>query len=284
MGDKAHLLHVAQKVCTAEHLTFVGCVGSGAFKETFHVTTPEGTAKALKVYNSNNRNARVEREVEAMQRCDHPNIAKFDTLATLELDGIEYLYSLEEFIAGGALEERLGSGNLDRSEAIALGEALVDAVSHVANLDLVHRDLKPANIMIRFGSGSPVIIDFGLVRNLDASSLTATWMPHGPGTPLFSPPEQLNNEKELIDWRADQFALGVVLVMCLTGRHPYQDEGDQPIHVVERVAARGVLPTWFPLWAADNGLGVLVRMVRPWPVERFRLASELLAEWEGLER
>ncbi len=282
MTDVEHLRAVATAVCAATGLTLCGNVGAGAFKATFHVTATNGLSKALKIYNRNNRGARVEREVEAMARCNHPNIARFEALATLEHDGSEYLYSLEEFIAGEALEARLASGLLARPDGIRMGIALVDAVSHIAGHDLVHRDLKPANIILRAKDGSPVIVDFGLVRNLDASSLTETWMPHGPGTPLFAPPEQLNNEKEIIDWRADQFALGVVIAMSLIGRHPYHDDTEQPIHVVERVAARGALPEWFRTWATEQSLAPLIRMVQPWPVQRYRLPADLSAAWRGL--
>jgi serine/threonine protein kinase len=283
MSDAERLLEVAAAVCGENGLTLIGSVGAGVFKQTFHVTTADGGSMALKVYNSNNRNARVEREVEAMSRCAHPNIAKFDVLATFGLNGTEYLYSLEEFIAGGSLEARLADGKLERADVISIGVQLVNAVSHIAGHDLVHRDLKPANIMLREGSSSPVVVDFGLVRNLEATSLTETWIPQGPGTPLFAPPEQLNNEKHLIDWRADQFALGVVFTMCITARHPYQDESEQPFHAVERVASRGSLPAWFPEWANKQNLGPLYRMVQPWPVQRYRLAGDLVAAWQALE-
>jgi hypothetical protein len=58
---------------------------------------------------------------------------------------------------------------------------------------------------------TPALVDFGLVRDLSETSLTASWLPRGPGTPLFASPEQLNNEKALIDWRSDQFSIGVIL-------------------------------------------------------------------------
>jgi len=91
-------------------------------------------------------------------------------------------------------------------------------------LDLVHRDIKPANIMFKEGLETPVLVDFGIVRDLAATSLTQTWSPIGPGTPFFASPEQLNNEKHLIDWRSDQFSLGVTLYFARTARHPYQLE------------------------------------------------------------
>src|ERR1019366_6088976 len=113
---------------------------------------------------------------------------------------------------GGTLGDRLKSGLCTRDAVKALGSGLIRAIEHLHGLGLVHRDIKPENVMYRArDSDQPVIVDLGLVRDLAASSITQSWFAQGPGTPLFAAPEQLNNRKELIDWRADQFAVGVSL-------------------------------------------------------------------------
>ena len=85
---------------------------------------------------------------------------------------------------------------------------------------IVHRDLKPANIIIR-PDGTPCIIDFGIARFLDMESLTNTLSPSGPRTPLYASPEQMRNDKHLIDMRTDFFALGIVAMELFLGVHPY---------------------------------------------------------------
>lgn len=284
MSDRDHLERIAISVCERHHFTLVAPVGSGAFKATFHVQDKDKKAQALKLYNHRNRTSRVHREIEAITRCSHPNIARFHTLATIDVDQKEHLYTLEEFIDGGTLEELLQRGKLSLGSAIRLGGQLVDAVGHIANLELVHRDIKPANIMLRRDSGDPVLVDFGLVRNLGASSLTETWIPQGPGTPYFSPPEQLNNDKELIDWRADQYTLGIVMAMAICGRHPYEtgDRTDIRSDVVERVASRAEPASWFQEWTRETNMSVLMRMVQPWPVQRYRQPADLFEAWKTL--
>jgi serine/threonine protein kinase len=152
-----------------------------------------------------------------MQRCSHPNIGRLSAIAGFYHDGIEYLLSAEEFLSGGTLTARLRRGLLRMDELRRFGTQLVSAVAHIASHDLVHRDIKPDNILFRIDDITPVIIDFGLVRDLVGTSLTQTWLMRGPGTPLFAPAEQLRNEQTLIDWRSDQFSLGVVIALrCLS--------------------------------------------------------------------
>jgi serine/threonine protein kinase len=282
MAADPKLLKIAQDVCSARSLTLGPEVGAGSFKHTFEVRTGSGSARALKVYRKAGADARTQREVDAIKRCSHPSIAQFELIETWKDGAEEFVYSLEEFLAGGTLTAHLAGGLLPGPRVAELAIMLVDAVDHIASLGLVHRDLKPDNIMFRTPGGHPVVVDFGLVRDLSQSSLTKTWLPQGPGTPYYAPAEQLNNEKPLIDWRADQFSLGVVLTMCGLGRHPYELPGMNPLEVVDRVGRREMPTADFVAWATSSGLVPLPRMVAPWPISRFRTPSLLAAAWQPL--
>lgn len=219
-----------------------------------------------------------------MQRCSHPNIANLTSIAGFYHDGIQFLLSVEEFLPGGTLTTRLQRGSFTRTEALGIGNQLVNAVAHIASHDLVHRDIKPDNILFRQDGVTPVIVDFGLVRDLVRTSLTHTWFMRGPGTPYFASPEQLRNEKAMIDWRSDQFSLGVVMTIGLFGIHPYQEEEALPAQTVERVAERAPQSNRFLKCAKEVGMPFLIRMTAPWPVERFRLPENLQVVWEEASR
>jgi serine/threonine protein kinase len=117
------------------------------------------------------------------------------------------------------------------------------------------------------------------VRILNETSLTQSWLVQGPGTPFFSSPEQLVNDKHLIDWRSDQFSLGVVIAFCVFGFHPYAEGGCSDAQAVERVARRSSASSRFVEAANSCGLPTLVRMTYPWPVQRIRTPEELWKEW-----
>lgn len=271
---------VALSVCSAVGLTFIRGVGAGAFKETFHVLLGDGTPQALKIYRAGISPERAQREIEAMVTCTHPNIARLSSIAPHQIGSTKYLVSLEEYLPGGTLTAKIQtSGLFSVAELRPFGAALVSAVAHVASHGLVHRDLKPDNIMLRADGITPVIVDFGLVRNLSQSSLTQTWLLQGPGTPLFSPAEQLHNEKAYIDWRADQFSLGVLLSISAFGFHPYAEPNDSMADIVTRVSSRQPPTDRFRQKALTDGFPALTTMVAPWPVQRFRTAEKLSEAW-----
>jgi serine/threonine protein kinase len=259
---------------------FVARVGSGAFKETFHVTLGDGGSRALKVHQPGFSLERTTREIRAMERCEHPNIARLFSISEFLFEGSQHLLTLEEFLPGGTLSLRLQRARLTREETCGIALQLADAVAHIASIGLVHRDLKPDNILFR-EAVTPVIVDFGLVRDLADTSLTESWFLRGPGTPFFAPPEQLRNEKAMIDWRADQFSLGVLLSIAFWGLHPYQNEGSPSQHAVEQVAQRAAHAAWFTDAAKKADLDLLIKMTAAWPVDRFRTAKDLCDAWKS---
>lgn len=171
---------------------------------------------------------------------------------------------------------------MERLAAYDLAVKLASALGHISSQKIVHRDIKLANVMFRNDFSSPVLVDFGIVRNLSDSSLTQTWLIRGPGTPIFAPPEQLNNEKELIDWRSDQFSLGVLLYIAVFGKHPFEASGDSDNELIERVAAREQLPEQTRKKVLNSHLLPLAKMLEPWPVNRYRTAAALQNAWNEL--
>jgi serine/threonine protein kinase len=72
---------VAQAICVASGYTFGGGINQGSFKETFLAVRVDGTKLALKVLKQGCSSERNDREIEAMKRCNHPNIVALMELA-----------------------------------------------------------------------------------------------------------------------------------------------------------------------------------------------------------
>lgn len=255
-------------------MQFANKVGEGTFKQTFKIICEDGSPVALKIFKPGASSERNHREFDAMVKCDHPNIAKLHSVGLFDFGGKLVLTAQEEFLAGGVLPPQISI-----PECLSYGSQLISAVSHLRQLGLVHRDLKPDNIMFRDDGKTPVIVDFGLVRNLAEASITPTWLSHGPGTPFFASPEQLNNDKHLIGWRSDQFSLGVAFSFTCLGVHPFAEAADaSPWDAVSRIAARQVPSAAF-IERTKQELPALAKMVSPWPVQRYRLPGDLALAW-----
>jgi serine/threonine protein kinase len=269
---------IAASICHSNSLTLIKSLGRGSFKHVFLVKDSHGNHYALKIIHDPKPSPRAQREIDSLRRCDHPSIGRLISVDVHAYQGSSFQYLLEEFLPGGTLSSLIAEkGSLKRVEALNIALRLVDALDHLNSLRLVHRDIKPDNIMFREDGITPVLVDFGCVRDLSASSLTQTWAHHGPGTPYFASPEQLNNQKPLIDWRSDQFSLAVTLFFAIFDGHPYQYP-DEPLFAtttVERVAKRGLRRPDFEDMILGTDLPPLGPMTEPWPVSRFRLPAEL---------
>jgi serine/threonine protein kinase len=273
---------VVSEICSKLSLSNPGRIGGGAFKEVFR-TSSEGGPRALKVCRPGGFSARSVREVDILAHCTHQSIAQLYQAGVHTSRGAQYQYAVEEFLAGGTLTQRYSAASPITPQAgIHIATHLTSALGFLTSLrgGCVHRDIKPDNIMFRDANSDPVLVDFGLVRVISEASLTQSWLLQGPGTPYFASPEQLNNEKRLIDWRSDQFSLGVTLSITCLGVHPYQANGE-PLYAADtvlRAASRGPRTSSFGDRAIAHGLGFLVRMTEPWSHRRFRAPDELSAQ------
>jgi tRNA A-37 threonylcarbamoyl transferase component Bud32 len=106
-------------------------------------------------------------------------------------------------------------GPLPEPATWRLAAGLAEALGAVHASGLVHRDLKPANVLL--APDGPHVIDFGISRALDGTSVTAAGMVVG--TPGYMSPEQA--EGAAVGPASDVFSLGCVLAYAATGNAPF---------------------------------------------------------------
>jgi serine/threonine-protein kinase len=117
-------------------------------------------------------------------------------------------------------------GPLDAGRVADLLLPVVSALAAAHDADVVHRDIKPENIHIsrsRRDEAVPKVVDFGLARltALEDDAQRLTGSAALVGTMTHMSPEQVL-DPEAVSAASDQYALGVVMYECVTGRLPVQ--------------------------------------------------------------
>jgi serine/threonine protein kinase len=120
------------------------------------------------------------------------------------------------FVPGPSLDQVVGeNGPLPEQALWPLLAGLVEALQAIHACGVVHRDLKPANVLL--ATDGPRVIDFGIARAADGTSLTAAGVVFG--TPGFMSPEQA--EGRGAGPESDVFALGCVVAYAAAGMGPF---------------------------------------------------------------
>ena len=132
-----------------------------------------------------------------------------------DLDGpIPWLAT--SYIAGPSLGDAIAErGPMPAALVVRLAAGLAEGLAAIHTAGVVHRDLKPANVLL--AEDGPRLIDFGISRSMETSSLTRTGMVVG--SPGFMSPEQA--EGRPVGPPSDVFSLGAVLTFAATGEGPF---------------------------------------------------------------
>ena len=129
--------------------------------------------------------------------------------------GSGHVIVLEEFIPGDNLSELCLGHTLDEDQVRRISLDICDALYVLHSRGLVHRDVKPENVIL--DGDRSVLIDFNTIRaaSFDKTGISDTRIL---GTLGYAPPEQYGLSQT--DRTADIYALGVLINVLLTGKHP----------------------------------------------------------------
>lgn len=160
----------------------------------------------------------LEAETRKAQELAHPNII---TVHDFERDG-GHLFIVMELLEGQPLDRLLAGqqgGGLPPAATETIIGGLCAGLAHAHDRGVIHADLKPANVF-----ASPKLevklLDFGIASatregDFDPASLGGMTLPYASPGMLEGAPR---------DPRDDVYALGCVVYLLITGRHPFDQE------------------------------------------------------------
>lgn len=159
---------------------------------------------------------RFQNEARAMGRLSHPGIVNVHDFGE-SADGL--LYIVMEFVEGTDMAHLISNqGCLAAAQAVPMIVKVCEALHYAHERGIIHRDIKPSNILIG-ADGVVKVADFGLAKMRAADQSQFTTSGGALGTLHFMAPEAFIPD-EVIDHRADVYAVGVMLYQMLTRRLP----------------------------------------------------------------
>ncbi|MEH2323842.1 MAG: protein kinase [Nostoc sp.] len=215
------------------------------------------------------------REAAILYQIEHPQVPKFRE--RFELD--QRLFLVEDYVAGQTYQtlmaERQAVGKtFTEAEVLQLIKLLLPVLEHIHSRGIIHRDISPENIILRDSDAKPVLIDFGVVKEL-ATRLRSpeSAMPQTTVGKLgYSPSEQMQTGGAYPS--SDLYALAVSAIVLLTGKEPRELFDENQL-------------TWnWQRWVTVNPLFAVVlnRMLSHIPSDRYQSAASVSQALQFLEQ
>lgn len=246
-------------------------LGKGSFGSVYKAEK-DGKFFAIKIFRSEllqtEYKNRLDREIKSIQKISHPNVVKLYNFGSFKDNEFEYFYIVMDLVEGKSLNEYVG--NIEEKKCIKIIESILDTMDSIHSQGIIHRDIKPANVIIN-SKGTPIILDFGLAKLIDYSSITQTG--ERVGTFYYMSPEQVTDSKN-IDNRSDYFSIGIIFYQLLTGSLPY-DAANLPALIDQIKNQYPKNPSELNPDISNHIENVILKLLEKNPYQRYQLVGDI---------
>jgi serine/threonine-protein kinase PpkA len=212
---------------------------------------------------------RFENEVRTIARLEHPHVVRIHEVGRT-LEGLPY-YAMPYMARG-----HLGQRDYSKSErrVVEITNTLLSVLGYAHARNIVHRDVKAENVLFD-DADRPLLADFGIALRKDWGGARVTATGLAVGSTAYMAPEQARGE--VVDGRADLYALGVLIWEMLTGRLPFEAADALSMAVMHAQDPIPKLPAHLAHWQH-----FMNRALAKQPGHRFEDAAQMRAGIESV--
>lgn len=168
-------------------------------------------------------------EIEVMQRLKHPYIMSLEEVH----ESKNSIYLVVELLEGGELLHYISAKeNLTSADYYQVIKCILEALSYMADRNIMHRDLKPDNMILKeknkLNQCTLKIVDFGLSTMCDIPE----YLFKRCGTPGYVAPEVINAPSNVnihYSPKCDVFSVGVIFYIMVTQKSPFDGKSFKEI-------------------------------------------------------
>ena len=213
-----------------------------------------------------------EREAAILYKIAHPQIPQFRAI----FEENQRLFLVQDYVEGMTYREllldRTSTGStFSEAEVLVFIRQMLPVLAHIHARGIIHRDISPDNIIRRENDNLPVLIDFGVVKELATKVQSPEGTAHATtvGKIGYAPVEQLQSGRATAS--SDLYALAVTAIVLLAGKEPQE--------LLDRTTLQW---NWQQQVQVSPGLtAVLNRMLNRSPGDRYQSVSEVAQALDG---
>lgn len=218
-----------------------------------------------------------QREAAILYQIQHPQIPQFRETFEYETPAEARLFLVQDYVQGRTyrdlLKDRRTQGEaFSEVEVRNLIQQVLPVLAYIHHQGIIHRDISPDNLIRRERDHCPVLIDFGVVKELatQLQHLDAPTQGTAVGKLGFAPNEQFQTGRAYPS--SDLFSLAVTAVVLLTAQEP------QALYDDNTSTWR-----WQDYTTVSPGFAqVLTKMLQSKPGDRYQSVRDLEAALQAL--
>lgn len=196
---------------------------SGIVRKVTHRTTrTEYAVKCLDLgqVQTEKQLQQLREEVAIMCQLDHPNVVRLEEV----YESPTAIYLVQELCSGGDLFDRLDAQpdeHYTEADCARLMKQMIAAVRYIHKKGIIHRDMKLENFMFSNSTEESELkmIDFGLSKHFEYGDVHEEQV----GSAYTVAPEVIRGS---YDERCDNWSLGVITYLLLSGDTPFGGAGE----------------------------------------------------------